>query len=301
MVHQVLKPLLLHPRIEVMDDGAAFYHDQFTGESIKKRVGLPGSLVLGKACKKENAQKMYGSFRNFNVLVAFILHNKAELVEEYANALISWVNTQTKQTVIPAPARNMLSLHEGRMTFDEYHKKYQEVETGAIVAKQELNERLSQQPGQSEEEPKQKPVANSVKMMSAIKRDAEETPDDVVFYAVAVCPKYDMFCCWGGKPDLYYPEPPLTLFGREGKCSFISCAAKMSKKLRTELEAATKRVEDGDQSDDCIAVTDDYMDSLPDLPPTQTQELAPKRLFASVVNQNPQATVVPAAKRAKSK
>ena len=254
MVHPLLKTLLLHPRIEEINGETAFYIDQYTGESIRKRVGLPGFLVQGKSCKEANKCKIYGAFGDYNVLVIFLLHYIDELGQDFTNAAISWVNEVTKQTVLPAPHRGSLRLHGGISSFDNYHREYQPVEEPCIRATDERAKRQNDAKKGGEEGnetgKKGRSLPNSLQMVAHLKWCAANYPDDVMFFTLGVCPKYDVWCAWPALPSIQKPAPPFALLGVGGTDPFISCGGRMHKKLKEDLAKAIKAAKEDDEEDE---------------------------------------------------
>lgn len=235
MVHEKLRELLLHPQIHKIN-GSSFYIDQFTGESIVERVGIPGILIQGPACKNDNKKKAYGSFRNYNTAAAYFLMYEKELGEEFTNGVISWINSFCKATVQPAPERKVLKLHGGNIDFPEYHSRYRAYVLGAIKASDDWNKRQTEKQEKAARDAS-KPLPCKEDFMERIRTDASMHPDHMKSYLITICPKYDIWTCVSVEVDTDVKDKlQIGLPYLPGNVEF-ALQGKLTKKLEAEKKA----------------------------------------------------------------
>lgn len=132
--------LSAYPTIQHLN-GHHFFHDDYTGELISHRVGLPGVLVRGRKCPPEMRDVIFGAFKNVNVLLTYINEYGPDIGTECQNACISWLNDFAGTIIIPAPPRSSLSLFGGGASFDQYHKLYPQAPSRSITAQQDNTHR----------------------------------------------------------------------------------------------------------------------------------------------------------------
>lgn len=110
--------LKLHPTI-IPNPQGSFYVDDYTGEPIANRIGLPGHLCGDT----KNVNLIYGAFEDLTVLRSYVEEFRSRLEPKNYEACCSWINSCAGQTVWPLEKSRILLVHfGGPLTIQEWRQ-----------------------------------------------------------------------------------------------------------------------------------------------------------------------------------